>query len=67
MIRSNPNAGFWTREEAQEWFDRIKPEKFSITKKTKVYHVLSDGCLGYVEVDRMIVRGGESNILSLIL
>lgn len=62
MFHNNPNAGFWTREEAQKWFDRIKPEKFSITKKTKVYHVLDDG-LGYVEVDRMIVRGGRIEYL----
>lgn len=63
MFRNNPNAGFWTREEAQKWFDRIKPEKFSITKKTKVYHVL--GNIGYVEavVERMIVRDGRIEYL----
>ena len=63
MFRNNPNAGFWTKEEAQKWFDRIKPQKFSITKKTKVYHVLGNGCLGYVEVERMIVRGGRIEYL----
>lgn len=62
VIHSNPNAGFWTREEAQKWFDGIKPEKFSIKEKTKVYHVLGDG-LGYVEVERMIVRGGRIEYL----
>lgn len=63
MFRNNPNAGFWTREEAQKWFDSVKPEKFSIKEKTNVYHVLSDGCLGYVEVERMIVRGGRIEYL----
>lgn len=62
-IRTNPNAGFWTRELAQEWLDSVKPEKFSITAKTKVYHVLGDGCLGYIEVERMIVRGGRIEYL----
>lgn len=62
-IRTNPNAGFWTRELAQEWLDSVKPEKFSITKKTKVYHVLGNGCLSYVEVERMIVRGGRIEYL----
>lgn len=62
-IRTNPNAGFWTREAAQKWFDSVKPKKFSITKKTKVYHVLGNGCLGYVEVERMIVRGGRIEYL----
>ena len=63
VVLSNPNTGFWTREEAQKWFDSVKPNKFSIKKKTNVYHVLSDGCLGYVEVDRMIVRGGRIEYL----
>jgi hypothetical protein len=62
-IHNNPTTGFWTREEAQKWFDSVKPEKFSITKKTKVYHVLGNGCLGYVEVERMIVRGGRIEYL----
>lgn len=62
-LHNNPTTGFWTREEAQKWLDSVKPEKFSITKKTKVYHVLSDGCLGYVEVERMIVRGGRIEYL----
>lgn len=62
-IHNNPTTGFWTREEAQKWFDSIKPNKFSITEKRNVYHVLGDGCLGYVEVDRMIVRGGRIEYL----
>lgn len=62
-IHNNPTTGFWTREEAQKWFDNVKPKKFSITAKTKVYCVLGDGCLGYVEVERMIVRGGRIGYL----
>lgn len=63
LIRSNPNEGFWTREAAQKWFDSVKPNKFSIKEKTKVYHVLGNGCLGYIEVERMIVRGGRIEYL----
>lgn len=63
MFRSNPNAGFWTREEAQEWFDSVKPERFSIEKRTWVYHVLDDGCLGYVEVECMVVIDGKIEYL----
>lgn len=62
-IHNNPTTGFWTREEAQKWFDSVKPNKFSITEKRNVYHVLGDGCLGYVEVERMIVRGGRIEYL----
>lgn len=63
MIHTNPNAGFWTREEAQNWYESVKPKKFSITEKTKVYHVLDDGCLGYVEVECMIVIDGKIEYL----
>lgn len=62
-IHNNPTTGFWTREGAQKWFDSIKPDKFSITEKRNVYHVRGDGCLGYVEVERMIVRGGRVEYL----
>lgn len=62
-LHNNPTTGFWTREAAQKWFDSIKPNKFSITEKRNVYHVLGDGCLGYVEVERMIVRGGRVEYL----
>lgn len=63
MIHTNPNAGFWTKKEAQNWYESVKPKKFSITEKTKVYHVLDDGCLGYVEVECMIVIDGKIEYL----
>lgn len=62
-IRIGCSAGFWTREEAQKWFDSVKPGKFSIAKKTKMYRIL--GNVGYAEavVERMIVRCGRIEYL----